>query len=90
MDGWTDRQTEVPEKLVSIGRCHLSQARQDPLIMAVTLLGNVLQNLPELHKQAPAQHHSLDLELCVCCVSTMFSLMSSFCVIWMRVWNSLP
>lgn len=58
--------------------------------MAVALLGNVLQNLPELHKQAPAQHHRLDLELRVTCLSTMFSLMSSFCVIWMSVWNSLP
>lgn len=59
--------------------------------MAVALLGDVLQDLPELHTggqqlsgahrpRGRSRHH----------LHTMFSLMSSLCVIWMSVWNSLP
>lgn len=41
--------TNVPEKLVSIGRSHFSKTGQDPLVMTVTLLRDMLQNLPELN-----------------------------------------
>lgn len=32
----------VPEKLVSIGCCHFSKTCQDPLVMIVTLLRDML------------------------------------------------
>lgn len=60
--------------------------------MGVALLGNVLQNLPELHTNG----HQLSTSPPPAApprgrrVPTMLSLMSSLCVIWMSVWNSLP
>lgn len=39
----------IPEKLVSIGCSHFSKTCQDPLVMTVTLLRDMLQNLPKLH-----------------------------------------
>lgn len=74
---------------MSVGGCYFSKAAQDPLVMAVALLGDMLQNLPELHTDghrlstSPPPVHARR-------VPTMFSLMSSLCVIWMSVWNSLP
>lgn len=41
--------TIIPEKLVSIGGSHFSKIGQDPLVMTVTLLRDMLQNLPELN-----------------------------------------
>lgn len=43
--GWLD----IPEKLVSIGGGHLSQAGQNFVVIGVALLGYVLQNLSDLH-----------------------------------------
>lgn len=59
--------------------------------MAVALLRNVLQNLAELHTDGTS---SVPQYLSTHGGSpsrrrTMLSLMSSLCVIWMRVWNSL-
>lgn len=34
---------------MSVGCCHFSETGQDPLVVGVALLRNVLQNLPELH-----------------------------------------
>lgn len=39
----------IPEKLVPIGGGHFSKTDQDPLVMTVTLLRDMLQNLPELN-----------------------------------------
>lgn len=39
----------IPEKLVSIGCGHLSKACQDLLVMNITLLRDMLQDLPKLH-----------------------------------------
>ena len=41
--------TSSPEELVSVGGGHLGQTCQGSLVLAVTLLGNMFQDLPELH-----------------------------------------
>lgn len=41
--------TVIPKKLMSIGGSHFSKTGQDPLVMTVTLLRDMLQNLPELN-----------------------------------------
>ena len=41
--------TSSPEELVSVGGGHLGQTCQGSLVLAVTLLGHMLQDLPELH-----------------------------------------
>lgn len=45
----------IPEKLVSIGCSHFSKTCQDPLVMTVTLLRDMLQNLPKLHTHTHTQ-----------------------------------
>lgn len=39
----------LPEQLMSISGGNFSQTSQDSLIITVTLLRHMLQNLPELH-----------------------------------------
>lgn len=61
--------------------------------MTVALLGNVLQDLPELHThthtRAPAQNLATAAAASYH-VPTMLSLMSSLWVIWTSVWKSRP
>lgn len=46
----------LPEKFVTIGGRHFCETYQNPVVMTVTLLRDVLQNLPKLHTHTHKTH----------------------------------
>ncbi len=50
--------TIIPKKLVPVSCSHLSKTGQDPLVMIVTLLRDMFQNLPKLYAHTHACTHT--------------------------------